>query len=382
MNILFITQLFPEKDEGCYTSGALREFIEEWGKTGHKIKVIRPHFNYEKDPFPTTPKFNIGNNIDIEFVKPLRIPILKLSYYDSKKIINRLPFKPDIVICHLYNAYFTFHNLAKKLDIPFVIGIHMSDMKLSQIKFHKWHQKTIFKKASGFACRSYAYKKIFDANFPEFKSKSFLAISGIPETFLIPKFSNQDQRKKNKNTSIITVSSLIKRKQIDLVINSLSKVKNQDWHFTIIGTGPELPYLESLVKNYDLDNKVTFTGKLPRTIVIESLLQSDIFILPSYDETLGLVYLEAMACGNITIGSINEGIDGIITDGENGFLCDASDKENIYQKLKQVLNLRNDEINAIRINAKETVKNYTISNQAKKYLENLNQIINNDHNKA
>ena len=75
MNILFITQLFPYYKNDKNTSGALREFIEEWGNMGHNIKVIRPHFSYEKEDFPNQPEFRIGENIEVNFIKPFRIPL-------------------------------------------------------------------------------------------------------------------------------------------------------------------------------------------------------------------------------------------------------------------------------------------------------------------
>ena len=49
----------------------------------------------------------------------------------------------------------------------------------------------------------------------------------------------------------------------------------------------------------------------------------------SKEETFGLVYLEAMSMGCITIASKNEGMEGIIIDGENGFLCTAGDDDEL-----------------------------------------------------
>lgn len=69
-----------------------------------------------------------------------------------------------------------------------------------------------------------------------------------------------------------------------------------------------------------LDKNVTFTGHLPQHEVYEKMRQSDIFVLPSVGETFGMVYLEAMASGCIVVGTKDDGIDGIIKDGENGFL--------------------------------------------------------------
>ncbi|MFB6343389.1 glycosyltransferase [Saccharicrinis sp. FJH62] len=382
MNILFITQLFPEKTEGCYTSNALREFVEEWGRIGHKVQVVRPHFKYEVDPFPTEPNFAIGNNINVEFIKPLRIPLIKFSFYSQNRILQHLMFQPDIIICHLYNSYFTFPNLASKLSVPLVIGIHMSDIKLSKNKFFKWRQKRIFKKASGLACRSHGYKKKFDSSFPEFRKLSFLALSGIPENFIKSAAHNTNLIIPETTTNLVTVSSLIKRKQIDKVIMALNKLKEVNWHYTIIGEGPELNNLKQQIISYNLTDRITFTGKIPRKSVLDYLIKSNIFILPSYDETLGLVYLEAMALGNITIGSIDEGIDGIIEHGKNGYLCDATSDLSIYESLNHALSLPPDEYNSIIISAKKTISEYSISEQSKRYLNNLKRILEDDSNQA
>ena len=47
--------------------------------------------------------------------------------------------------------------------------------------------------------------------------------------------------------------------------------------------------------------------------------ESDVFAMVSSPETFGLVYIEAMAKGCVTIGSKGEGIDGVIVNNENGF---------------------------------------------------------------
>lgn len=55
--------------------------------------------------------------------------------------------------------------------------------------------------------------------------------------------------------------------------------------------------------------------------------------MPSYPEGFGIVYLEAMASGCVTIGTKGEGIDGFIRDGENGFLVPPDDVDAIVQTI-------------------------------------------------
>lgn len=371
MRILLITQLFPYNKEDKNTSVAIREFAEEWSNMGHKIKIIRPHFSYEKEPFPDPSNLKISNNIDVDFIKPIRVPLLKYTWYHRKKTLKLISFKPDVIICHLYNSYFTFAWLAEKFNIPLIIGIHMSDIRISKNLFHRWHQNQVFKKAKVFACRSYTYERLFHQRFPKYKEKTFVALSGIPDKYLNLKTKSTEI----KEIRIITVSSLIKRKQIDKVLKALASIHFEiDWEYKIIGSGVEIQKLQKLTYDLGITEKVNFCGQYPRDKVIDELLKSDIFVLPSYNETLGLVYLEALACGCITIGSKNEGIDGIIVDGKNGFLCDPLKQESINMVIENAIYMDIDKKDKILQNAKKTISLFSLKNKAKEYLNKIKNV--------
>ena len=94
----------------------------------------------------------------------------------------------------------------------------------------------------------------------------------------------------------------------------------------------------------------------------------------SKNETLGLVYLEAMAMGCITICSKNEGVDGIIKHGENGFLCEADNLNELIELIISIKNLSIEQRQKISNNAISTMANFTNSNIAKKYLDLLTAI--------
>ena len=95
----------------------------------------------------------------------------------------------------------------------------------------------------------------------------------------------------------------------------------------------------------------------------------------SEGEAFGLVYLEAMSRGCITIASKNEGMDGIIKDGINGFLCESGNQFDLENKLRFISCLSAKEIKVIKINAIHTAQEYTNEKAAFKYLNLINNYI-------
>jgi len=373
MNILFISQLYPLSKEDSTNSFALHYFIKEWLKE-HNVQVIRPYLSYEKGESPKSKIVKI-DNVKVHIVKPIWIPIIKTALVNKSKIINLVTPKPDIIICHLYNSFLTFRFLKKHYNVPFVVGIHRTDALLAQKLFYRNKIKKGLKHADIVAYRSMAIKNIFEKSIKVNTEKSFIANSGIPET-LIDNAERllENTKKQNRNIlKIISVCRLIKLKQIDKVIVALSKLKKEGikWEYTIIGEGPEKQKLKKLVALNQLEKQITFYGQMPREKVFEHMGNSDIFVMPSYNETLGLVFLEAMANGCIVIGAKRWGIDGIVKDGENGFLCDPYNEHEIQESLKKAL-LMNDQMkNKVKRNSLKTVSKLSDKEIANNYLQKI-----------
>ena len=179
------------------------------------------------------------------------------------------------------------------------------------------------------------------------------------------------ERAKKKH-SIITVASLIPRKNIDLIIKAIGKLKDvyQDITLTIVGEGKEKINLEKLIEEFDVEKDVKFLGQISNEKVQEYMSESYIFLLPSINEGFGIVYPEAMKNGCITIGTKNEGIDGFIKNGENGFLIDPS-VDSIIEIINKIFNEEYD-VNAIKEKGKNDVKGLTWNNNASNYIKNIN----------
>jgi len=76
---------------------------------------------------------------------------------------------------------------------------------------------------------------------------------------------------------------------------------------------------------------------LPKPEIIQLLTNALIFVCPSVYEPLGIVNLEAMACGTAVVGSRVGGIPEVVSDGETGLLVRADDPEALAGALNALI---------------------------------------------
>ena len=203
---------------------------------------------------------------------------------------------------------------------------------------------------------------------------SFIASSGVSKLFL-KNGENDSRRIKQPIHNFVFVGSLIERKYPSTVLAALSKVYPEgDFTMTYIGDGAEKEVIEEMHRKNGGLGKVRFIGRIPREDIIQYLKQSDVFVMVSREEVFGLVYLEAMALGLIPIGSKNEGIDGVIHNGDNGFLCEAGNEKELSGILSTIKNMSTEQLEELSKRAKETAREYSDEGVAKQYIDNLSII--------
>lgn len=175
-------------------------------------------------------------------------------------------------------------------------------------------------------------------------------------SFVIPNpLSFQSEEKSSvTNKKIIAVGRLIAQKGFDDLIKAFSTINQEigGWTLQIIGEGQDYEYLQSLIFELGLKEKVKISS--PLKDIQTALINSSIFVFPSKYEGFGLVLTEAMECGLPSIAYDCEcGPSEIIRDGEDGFLIPTSNIVILADKMKQLAldtNLR-------KQIAKEGVKN-------------------------
>lgn len=136
---------------------------------------------------------------------------------------------------------------------------------------------------------------------------------------------------------ILSVARLEYKKGLDILIKAFSKIlkmfNRESLKLVIVGDGPERTYLKKLTEKLRITNSVIFAGFQPHENVNIYYDAADIFVLPSREESFGIVLLEAMAHKLPLIGADNGGIKDIINHGINGLLFKTGDANSLVSAL-------------------------------------------------
>jgi glycosyltransferase involved in cell wall biosynthesis len=125
----------------------------------------------------------------------------------------------------------------------------------------------------------------------------------------------------------------------ELILRALARLRPTlpDLRCRIIGEGPDGTLLQGLAEELGVRSQVEFVGRQTRPEVAAAMRRCSVFVLPSRNEGLGCVYLEAMSCGKPVIGCRSQGIEELIDHGGNGWLISVDDLEELVAGLSVLL---------------------------------------------
>lgn len=398
-NILLLTSAYPAADFPKDTTPVVHYFAREWARMGYNVhvihdlkyypqvvyflinifrKIISKHYKFIfRTKGHSTEKHYTQDQVYVH-----RLPIFKRfpkALFTQKeknkqlnKIINLIDsinFNPDIIIGHWVNPQlFLVNKLGKLYNAKTCMVLH-SDVEMIG-KIYNSKTREIINSIDIWGFRSNEIKNKFEALYGR-AIESFLCYSGIPNNTIKSPARNFEKGIRN----FLFVGLLIPRKHPTVLIKAINKAfYGQDFRITFIGQGREKANIQKLARKLRISDKVSLVGRIPRDEVFKMMQASDCFVMLSSPETFGLVYLEAMSMGCITIGSKGEGIDGIIKHGKNGFLCKAGNEQELSTLLKEISKLSNDELLTISTRAIQTASDLTDDKVAQHYIESVTTI--------
>ena len=146
--------------------------------------------------------------------------------------------------------------------------------------------------------------------------------------------------------TIISVGRLVHRKGQDRLVEAMPRIIKEfpEALLVFVGEGPHRKVLDSLVEKNNLHKNVRFIGRIQYSDLPRYIALGDIFAMPSRSrlfglevEGLGIVYLEASACGLPVVGGSSGGAPDAVKDGITGFVVDGNDIEEIADRIIDLL---------------------------------------------
>ena len=160
---------------------------------------------------------------------------------------------------------------------------------------------------------------------------------------------------------MLFIGNAIKRKGLDLFFYAIDKLSNEEIikiHVVICSEGPELLKIKNeIIKRPQLKKIFTFIKKINQKKLPEIYALGDIFVFPSIEEPLGLVGIEALACGLPVIASKVGGIEDYLIDGYNGIFFESKDIYQLSEIISRLINNPNF-INELKLNTGNNLEQF------------------------
>lgn len=255
------------------------------------------------------------------------------------RILRRLiksGWKPDIIDAHPYSAAVPAIIVKKFFKIPVVITEHSGIFELHRLSFiEKLMASFAMKRASIILPVSNDLKKSIQ-EFYGIKNR-FQVVPNVVNTQIFKLHPNREIPAGDKKY-LLSVSLLADHKGIGILLEALRPIMStrQDFHLDIVGDGPQKEYYKKFVLSSGLGDFVSFHGWKKLDEVAEFMSKCDFFVLPSYHESFGTVYIEAMACGKPVIGSSSGGTSEIVNK-DNGILVEPRNLQSLVNAIQYML---------------------------------------------
>ena len=243
----------------------------------------------------------------------------------------------DIIHIHMsykgsfYRKYYVA-KLCKKYDKKIIIHLHGSEFKDFYNRGNKKRKariKKMFSSANITIVLGKYWEKFICSIAPEANVVVINNAVVIPD---VPEKSVKDKR------VLLFLGALIQRKGVMDLLKAAKSIRNDgidNFKLLIAGAGEEEKKLKEYVKENNMSDIVNFIGWITKEQKPKLLENSDVLILPSYNEGLPIAILEAMSYGlpiiSTAVGSIAEAVSG------NGFLIKPGDVDALTDRLKTII---------------------------------------------
>lgn len=138
---------------------------------------------------------------------------------------------------------------------------------------------------------------------------------------------------------LVFVGRMAAVKGVPVLLDAMAALRRNDpdVELTLVGDGPDRPWLERRIVELGLEGAVTITGYLSQAAVADRLAASDIFVLPSFAEGVPVVLMEAMASRLPVVTTRIAGIPELVEDGVSGFVVPPGEPAVLAKRIEALV---------------------------------------------
>ena len=288
------------------------------------------------------------DNIFYHEVEMSTYPLFEFPLYSmalASKMVEVVRFeKLDILHAHYAIPHATSAVLAKQIlqndaDIKIVTTLHGTDITLVGLEpSFEPLMKFSIESSDGVTAVSEFLKNETMQNYNV--KKDIEVIPNFIDTNIFKPIDAKNLRRliaPNGESVLIHVSNFRAVKRVQDAIRAFKLVLDAGvkCKFLFVGDGPDRSECQALARELGVAQHVPFLGKQSELAAL--LAASDIFLIPSGNESFGLSALEAMACGVPVISSDVGGLPEVNVDGETGYVVPMGNIEALAERIRELL---------------------------------------------
>jgi glycosyltransferase involved in cell wall biosynthesis len=183
-----------------------------------------------------------------------------------------------------------------------------------------------------------------------------LAIScGIKADNYTPSFEPRTEK------TIVFVGRITGEKQIDKLVRAFAKIDSSiNAKLVLVGHGEEEGHLRTMANQLGVGDRVTITGYVEVDELRQILTDATVFAMPSIAELQSIATMEAMASGLPIVAANAMALPHLVHDGQNGYLFEPGDVDELAARLTDVLTMPKDEYEAFQRESLKIVEAHDI----------------------
>lgn len=295
--------------------------------------------------------------ITLKYVPYFYIPRFGRASYGFSMALSLLLYafgwarkqRPDVVLgSWIYPDGVAACLFAKVLRLPLVLKVHGSDVNdHGRFRLRALQIISISRYASAIVCVSQALaNRLVEIGVQ--KDKLQVVYNGLDHK-VFKQVLNEQANVSGPDTanggvgeairSLLYVGNIKRSKGVFDLFTAFMELSARypDLQLVYIGSGPDFPELRSQVEGAGLIDRVSFLSSQPQTVIVEWMNKATMLVLPSYNEGVPNVVLEAMACGLPSVVSRVGGVPEVVADGQTGRMFSAGDCNDLVSKIVESL---------------------------------------------